>query len=243
MASSRLPPARRTARRGADCPYCRDIVPARPFNRTDSAVHHEWNRMKTRTKRARRVYSVGERGRNRLRIFPDPRSGMFQIKWRENGLSPSRSPKHRDWVRAKRQLTPTKAKTSQRSDRAVARMFLRLLGGHRRPDTLSQRDWDRPYEHGARAGLARAVGRCPIGPSRTNLKFLTVVLDRAAKSRERYPARFQPRCYAGVGMGFGGKAVSAFTHASVPNREHTPDRLSLKASTATCVYPECLRSS
>ena len=38
-----------------------------------------------------------------MRIFPDPKTGMFQIEWRENGRRLTRSLGHRDWVRAKRQ--------------------------------------------------------------------------------------------------------------------------------------------
>ena len=56
-----------------------------------------------RTKRSRRGYSAGEWGRNRVRIFPDPKTGMFQIEWRENGRRLTRSLKHRDWTRAKQQ--------------------------------------------------------------------------------------------------------------------------------------------
>ena len=32
-----------------------------------------------RTKRSRRSYGAGEWGRNRVRIFPDPKTGNFQI--------------------------------------------------------------------------------------------------------------------------------------------------------------------
>ena len=42
-------------------------------------------------------------GGNRVRIFPDPKTGMFQIEWRGNGRRLTRSLKHRDWMRAKRQ--------------------------------------------------------------------------------------------------------------------------------------------
>ena len=56
-----------------------------------------------RTKRSRRSYGAGEWGRNRVRIFPDPKTGLFQIEWRENGRRRSQSLKHRDWRRAKRQ--------------------------------------------------------------------------------------------------------------------------------------------
>ena len=56
-----------------------------------------------RTKRSRRSYGAGEWGRNRVRIFPDPKTGLFQVEWRENGRRLTRSLGHRDWTRAKRQ--------------------------------------------------------------------------------------------------------------------------------------------
>ena len=56
-----------------------------------------------RTKRSRRSYSAGEWGRNRVRVFPDPKTGLLQIEWRENGRRLRRSLKHRDWARAKKQ--------------------------------------------------------------------------------------------------------------------------------------------
>ena len=56
-----------------------------------------------RTKRRWRSYSAGEWGRNRVRVFPDPKTGLIQIEWREKGRRRSRSLGHRDWDRAKRQ--------------------------------------------------------------------------------------------------------------------------------------------
>ena len=56
-----------------------------------------------RTKRVRRGYSAGEWGRNRVRVFPDPKTGLYQIEWRENGRRLTRSLKHRDWRQARRQ--------------------------------------------------------------------------------------------------------------------------------------------
>ena len=41
--------------------------------------------MMARTKRDRRSYSAGEWGRNRVRVFPDPKTGLHHIEWRENG--------------------------------------------------------------------------------------------------------------------------------------------------------------
>ena len=59
--------------------------------------------MMARTKRDRRSYSAGEWGRNRVRVFADPKTDLYQIEWRENGRRLTRSLKHRDWMRAKRQ--------------------------------------------------------------------------------------------------------------------------------------------
>ena len=59
--------------------------------------------MMARTKRSRRSYSAGEWGRNRVRVFLDPRTGIFQVEWRENGRRQTRSLRHRDWDRAKMQ--------------------------------------------------------------------------------------------------------------------------------------------
>ena len=67
----------------------------RTFLRADRAVHHARNRMMARTKRKRRSYGAGEWGRNRVRVFPDPKTGMFQVEWRENGRRLSRSLKQR----------------------------------------------------------------------------------------------------------------------------------------------------
>ena len=173
-----------------------------------------------RTKRSRRSYGAGEWGRNRVRIFPDPKTGNFQIEWRENGRRRTRSLGHRDWVKAKKQadefaagfagpeivgkveaepepltleklfeiygeeVTPTKVERVQYRDRVGTEMFLDFLGRDRRPETLSQRDWDRFIRE-------RGAGR--IGPSgkpvsnRTielDLKFLLAVLNWATKSRD-----------------------------------------------------------
>ena len=38
-----------------------------------------------------------------MRVFPDPKTGIFQIEWRENGRRLTRSLGHRAWTRAKRE--------------------------------------------------------------------------------------------------------------------------------------------
>ncbi|MDE0110347.1 MAG: hypothetical protein OXN96_21285, partial [Bryobacterales bacterium] len=146
--------------------------------------------------------------------------GIIQVEWRENGRRLTRSLKHRDWDRAKRQadkiaaglaeptttdtaeaksesltletlfdiygdeVTPTKSKRSRNHDRAMMRRFLRFFGKHRKPETLSQRDWDR-FIRARRAGRAGGSRR-PVS-ERTieyDLRLLLAVLNWAAKSRD-----------------------------------------------------------
>ena len=52
--------------------------------------------MMARTKRSRRSYDAGEWGRNRVRVFPDPKTGISQIEWRKNGRRLTRSLKQRN---------------------------------------------------------------------------------------------------------------------------------------------------
>ena len=176
--------------------------------------------MMARTKPIRRSYAAGEWGRNRVRVFPDPKTGLFQIEWRDNGRRLTRSLKHRDWRRAKRQadefaagfagpeiegkaeaesepltletlfdiygeeVTPAKVERVRHRDRTATRMFLDFLGRDRRPETLSQRDWDR-FIRARRAGRVGASGS-PVS-DRTieyDLKFLIAVFNWAAKSRD-----------------------------------------------------------
>ena len=172
-----------------------------------------------RTKRSRRAYSAGEWGRNRVRVFADPKTGLYQIEWRDNGRRLTRSLKHRDWARAKRQadqfaagfidapngkaeaepepltleelfdiygeeVTPTKGEHTRLHDRAATAMFLRFFGRDRRPETLSQRDWDR-FIQARSAGRAGRSGK-PVG-NRTiawDLSFLMAVLNWAARSKD-----------------------------------------------------------
>ena len=38
-----------------------------------------------------------------MRVFTDPKTGLYQMEWRENGRRLSRSLGHRNWTRAKKQ--------------------------------------------------------------------------------------------------------------------------------------------
>ena len=173
-----------------------------------------------RTRKGRRSYGAGEWGRNRVRVFPDPKTGLFQVEWRENGRRLTRSLGHRDWARAKRQadefaagfvgpdlngkaeaepepltlemlfdiygeeVTPSKRRKSWQRDRAAMAMFLKFFGRDRRPETLSQRDWDR-FIRERREGKVGPSGR-PVGNRmiEADLTFLMAVLNWAARSRD-----------------------------------------------------------
>ncbi len=56
-----------------------------------------------RTMKGQQIYHAGERGRNRVRVFPDPKTGMYQLEYRRNGRRESRSLHHRDFEKAKAQ--------------------------------------------------------------------------------------------------------------------------------------------
>ena len=69
-------------------------------------------------------------------------------------------------------------------DRTATRMFLDFLGRDRRPETLSQRDWDR-FIRERRSGRVGLSGK-PVS-NRTiecDLKFLLAVLNWAVKSKD-----------------------------------------------------------
>lgn len=57
----------------------------------------------TVTKKDRRSYFAGEKGRNRVRLFSDARTGVLRWEWRENGRRCSLRLEHRDWDKAKLQ--------------------------------------------------------------------------------------------------------------------------------------------
>lgn len=169
--------------------------------------------MMAHTKKDRLRYAAGEKGRNRVWAFPDPKTGIMQVGWRENGRKRQKTLKHRDWDKAKKQadkfaadyvvsvaeaepkpepltlgklfdiygeeVTPRKAATSRRYERAAAEMFKAFLGPDREPMTLSLKEWNHFIKSRTegRAGMggepvrARAVQR--------DLRFLLGVLNWA----------------------------------------------------------------
>ena len=60
----------------AEMPRRRDVSNAQIVQ----SIIEKRNRMMARTKRVRRSYGAGEWGRNRVRVFPDPKTGLYQIE-------------------------------------------------------------------------------------------------------------------------------------------------------------------
>ena len=118
-----------------------------------------------RTKRSRRSYGVGEWGRNRVRVFPDPKTGLFQIEWRENGRRLTRSLKHRDWARAKRQADEVAAgfAVHEPAGKAEAEPEPLTLGTlfdiYGEEVTLTKADRTRPRDRVATTMFLRFFGR------------------------------------------------------------------------------------
>ena len=82
-----------------------------------------------RTERSRRSYGAGEWGRNRVRVFPDLKTGLYQMEWRENGRRLTRSLGHRSWTRAKRQADEFAAGFAEVNGRRESEPKPLTLGG------------------------------------------------------------------------------------------------------------------
>ena len=82
------------------------------------------------------------------------------------------------------EVTPAKGEKARQRDRAAMAMFLKFFGRGRRPETLSQRDWDR-FIRERRAGTVGPSGK-PVGDRmiESDLTFLMAVLNWAARSRD-----------------------------------------------------------
>ena len=124
-------------------------------------------RSPARTKRNRRNYGAGEWGRNRVRVFPDPKTGILQIEWRENGRRLTRSLGHRDWVRAKRQADEFAAgfagpELNGRKTESGRRR--RRLGEAGRPAVRARidRPGRRPADRASRQGPFPVTGQRPM---------------------------------------------------------------------------------
>ena len=118
-----------------------------------------------RTKRDRRSYSAGEWGRNRVRVFPDPRTGIMQVEWREDGRKMRRSLRHRDWGRGKRQadeiaagLTePVATDVTQAKPEPLTLKTLFDIYGDEVTPTKAERSWK--YDRAAMQMFLRFFGK------------------------------------------------------------------------------------
>ena len=116
-----------------------------------------------RTKRSQQSYSAGERGRNRVRVFPDPKTGMMQIEWREHGRRLAQSLKHRDWEKAKQQadefavnyVQPQPESESEPEPLTLGRLF-DIYGEEVTPTKAVT---SRTYEHAAAKMFSEFLGR------------------------------------------------------------------------------------
>ena len=118
-----------------------------------------------RTKQGRRSYSAGEWGRNRVRVFPDPRTGMMQVEWREDGRKMRRSLRHRDWARAKRQADeiaaglaePVAKDVTEAMPEPLTLKTLFDIYGEEVTPTKAERSWK--YDWGAMKMFLRFFGK------------------------------------------------------------------------------------
>ena len=126
-----------------------------------------------RTKRSRRSYGAGEWGRNRVRTFPDPKTGLYQVEWRENGRRLTKSLGHRDWVRAKRQ-----------ADEFAAGFAGPDLNGRAEPEPLTLRTLFDIYGEEVTPTKAEASKRSDRAATKMFLQFF---------GRDRKPATLSQR--------------------------------------------------
>ena len=73
-----------------------------------------------RTNKKPRVFSAGRRNRNRVRVFECPKTGIFQIEWRQAGKPRQRSLKHRDFEKAKDHAEEIAAKLASQPSTPLA---------------------------------------------------------------------------------------------------------------------------
>ena len=89
-----------------------------------------------------------------------------------------------------REVTPSKALTTQRHDRRAAKLFLRAFGSNRLIKTLSRRDWD-AFIRERRSGSLRPPGvkvAQPVGDRiiEQDLRWMLAVLNWATRAGDKY---------------------------------------------------------
>jgi len=169
-------------------------------------------------------YCSGERGRNRVRVYEDNRTGIILAEFYERVAGSTKSKRkrvslgHRDREQAKqqaddmasgfgkrkqarplgnitlqqlfdiycREVTPEKAESKRRHDRACAEMFGRFFGSERTAKSVCGRDWDR-FIRERRNGKIRPAKKVKASRVRDrqiayDLKWLLSVLNWATRA-------------------------------------------------------------
>ncbi len=137
-----------------------------------------------RIRKQNQTYTTGEKGTNRVRVFPH-KSGKLFLEYRRAGRRVRQSLGHAEWPRAKqeaedlaaqlrrpdhreavtlaklfdnylREVTPTKSPGKQRHDRLATGLMVRVLGGNRPAGTLTHREAARYAAERRRIGDLRA---------------------------------------------------------------------------------------
>lgn len=147
--------------------------------------------MSSSTRRKRQSYVAGEKGRNRVRLYPHPQYGTLYLEYRDEvGVKKRVALGHDDLTKGKiaanelaaallkhegprreeeltlhslfdnyeREVTPTKAVTTQAHDRRTRTLFEKCWGASAVVKNLDRRDWDR-YITQRRSGALRPEGR------------------------------------------------------------------------------------
>ena len=146
--------------------------------------------MMARTKRSRRSYGAGEWGRNRVRVFPDPKTGILQFEWREDGRRRTKSLKHRDWSRAKRQ-----------ADEAAAGFAMREPNGkaEAEPEPLTLEALFDIYDEEVTPSKAKRTRQHDRSAAKMFLRFLGRSRDPATLSQRDWDRFIRARRAGSVG--------------------------------------------
>jgi integrase len=104
-------------------------------------------------------YSAGERGRNRVRVGTDPRTGMLFIAWMEDGREKRKSLRHRDRNAAKKTADELAARFTELSTASRSLTLARLFHlYHERRTPKKRSESTRDHDHRAAKLFMAAFG-------------------------------------------------------------------------------------
>ena len=151
----------------------------------------------TRARKTTGSYTTGEKGRNRVRLYPRSASGALYLEWHDAaGTKQRRALLHRDWALGKAdadalaanlsrgrptgrvslgtlfdmyeaQKMPDKGRSAQSHNRSALAMFRATWDMTRPAASLDRADWDR-FIRLRRSGQIRPAGR-PLAPVRAQI--------------------------------------------------------------------------